>query len=204
MRASGLDYYVGQGEAAFYGPKIDFQFRSVSGREETASTLQLDFAVPPRLGLTYVGADGKEHVPYVLHRAPLGTHERFVALLLEHFGGAFPTWLAPVQVRVLPVTEKQRDYAAACVRSLRVKQIRAELDDGAESLGKRVRSASVRKIPNVVVVGEREEAERGVTLRRHVASSQQAMPLGELEARLLRAIAARELDASPRGASAGA
>ena len=100
-RAASL-FEEGPGEAAFYGPKIDFQFRMVTGREETASTVQLDFAIPARLDLRYVGRDGAEHRPYILHRAPLGTHERFVALLLEHFGGAFPTWLAPEQVRVVP------------------------------------------------------------------------------------------------------
>ncbi|MEM1434999.1 MAG: threonine--tRNA ligase [Pseudomonadota bacterium] len=99
----GIDYVEGPGEAAFYGPKLDYQFQTVTGREETVSTVQLDFAVPPRLGLSYVGSDGQEHVPYCIHRAPFSTHERFVAFLIEHFGGAFPTWMAPLQVQVITV-----------------------------------------------------------------------------------------------------
>src|SRR6185436_14606791 len=107
---AGLYFVEGKGEAAFYGPKIDVQFKTVTGREETASTNQLDFAVPARLGLFYIGPDGQRHVPYVIHRAPLGTHERFVAFVIEHLGGAFPTWLAPVQALVLPVSEKYYEY----------------------------------------------------------------------------------------------
>jgi threonyl-tRNA synthetase len=195
---SGLPFEEVEGEAAFYGPKIDFQFRSVGGREETASTLQLDFAVPARLGLSYVGADGAEHRPYVLHRAPLGTHERFVALLLEHFDGAFPTWLAPVQVRVIPVSEGQQAYAAHVVARLRAQMVRAEVDQGREGerLSKRVRAAAVRKIPNVLVVGEREQATASVTLRVHGSEQgrpHRVLPLTEMLARIAQAIASREL-----------
>jgi threonyl-tRNA synthetase len=110
LEQSGLSYEEGAGEAAFYGPKIDFQFRMVTGREETASTLQLDFAMARRLGLHFTGPDGAEQTPFILHRAPLGTHERFVALLLERYGGAFPTWLAPLQVAVIPVAAEFNDY----------------------------------------------------------------------------------------------
>ena len=123
MVESGLPFVEGKGEAAFYGPKIDVQFKTVTGREETASTNQLDFAVPERLDLKYIGADNKEHRPYVIHRAPLGTHERFVAFLIEHYGGAFPTWLAPVQVRIVTVSEKFNEYAGKINAGLRSKMV---------------------------------------------------------------------------------
>ncbi len=127
MVESGLPFVEGKGEAAFYGPKIDMQFKTVTGREETASTNQLDFGVPERLGLTYIGPDNQEHHPYVIHRAPLGTHERFVAFLIEHYGGAFPTWLAPIQVRIITVSDQFNEYAEKIVASLRSKMVRAEL-----------------------------------------------------------------------------
>ena len=189
--ASGLPFEEGEGEAAFYGPKIDFQFRSVTGREETASTLQLDFVMPERLDLRYVGADGKWQRPYVLHRAPLGTHERFVALLLEHFAGAFPTWLAPVQVRVLPVSERFAPYGEGIVGELRRRRVRAELDVASEGLGRKIRHATLRKIPNVLVVGEREEADQSVTLRRYGVREQRTMPVRELIEHIMRDIEER-------------
>ena len=191
MLESGLPFTETKGEAAFYGPKIDVQFRTVTGREETASTNQLDFAVPERLGLTYIGSDNKEHTPYVIHRAPLGTHERFIAFLIEHYGGAFPTWLAPVQVRVITVSEKFDDYGRKVVERLRANFVRAELDESSETLNKKVRNAVTSKIPNVLVVGEREVETESVTLRRYGEREQESMPLAELEARVVKAIATR-------------
>jgi threonyl-tRNA synthetase len=179
------------GEAAFYGPKIDVQFRTVTGREETASTNQLDFAVPARLGMTYIAADGSERHPWVLHRAPLGTHERFIAFLIEHYGGAFPTWLAPVQVRILPVADVFAPYAAKLVEDLRGSFVRAEADLSSDTLNKRIRNAVTSKIPNVLVVGEREQSDQSVTLRRYGSRDQEAMPAAEFKARLLAAIAGR-------------
>jgi threonyl-tRNA synthetase len=173
----GLSYYEGPGEAAFYGPKIDFQFKTVTGREETASTLQLDFAMSKRLGLVFTGADNQEHHPYILHRAPLGTHERFVAFLIEHYRGAFPTWLAPVQVRVVPVSDRFNDYAKKVVAELRSQMIRAEADFHPDSMGKKIRNAAQQKIPNVLVVGEREQADSSVALRRYGQKEQQVMSL---------------------------
>jgi len=147
MEESGLPFTLGKGEGAFYGPKIDFQLRTVTGREETASTSQLDFAVPERLDLKYIAADNKEHRPYVIHRAPLGTHERFVAFLIEHYGGAFPTWLAPVQIRVIPVSEKYDEYAKKLVAQLRDRKVRAEVDHSADTMGKKIRNGTKQKIP---------------------------------------------------------
>ncbi len=194
MEKSGLNFTEVKGEAAFYGPKIDVQFRTVTGREETASTNQLDFAVPMRLGLTYIGADNKEHMPYVIHRAPLGTHERFIAFLIEHYGGAFPTWLAPVQARVITVSEKFDDYGRKLVDALRDRFIRAELEDSNETMNKKIRTAVTQKIPNVIVVGEREAADGTITLRRYGSPAQEAMAFSAFEQRIVAAIANRTRD----------
>jgi threonyl-tRNA synthetase len=194
MIKSGLPFTEGKGEAAFYGPKIDMQFKTVTGREETASTNQLDFAVPERLGLKYIGADNKEHTPYCIHRAPLGTHERFIAFLIEHYGGAFPTWLAPVQVRVITVADAFNEYGSKLVATLRDKFVRAELESSHETLNKKVRNAVTEKIPNVLVIGEREAADGTVTLRRYGDPKQETMPFAEFERRLHAAIASRSRD----------
>ena len=193
LEEMGLDYEDAAGEAAFYGPKIDIQFRTVTGREETLSTVQLDFAVPPRLGLAYVGADGQEHTPYCVHRAPLSTHERFVAILTEHFGGAFPTWLAPVQVQVVTVSDKHNAYAQDIVRRLRASFVRAELASGSDTVAKKIRDGATRKIPNLLIVGEREAADGTVTLRRHGVREQTTLPMAEFETALADTIATRAL-----------
>ena len=189
----GIDYEDAPGEAAFYGPKIDVQFHTVTGRDETVSTVQLDFAVPPRLGLTYVGPDGVEHTPYCVHRAPFSTHERFTAFLIEHFGGAFPTWLAPVQVQVLTVSDQFSAYAREIVDRLRDGFVRAEMASQSDTVSKKIRDGTTRKIPNLLIVGEREVAERTVTLRRYGVKQQTTMALGEFEAALSKTIATRSL-----------
>lgn len=191
MVESGLPFVEGKGEAAFYGPKIDFQFKTVTGREETASTNQLDFGVPERLGLKYIGPDNKEHHPYVIHRAPLGTHERFVAFLIEHYGGAFPTWLAPVQVRVVTVSEKFNEYAEKIVSELRSHLIRAELEQTSDTIGKKIRNAAKQKIPNVLIIGEREQLDGTITLRRFGHEEQKTMPVAEFKAMILEKIRLR-------------
>jgi threonyl-tRNA synthetase len=191
MEESGLPYREVKGEAAFYGPKIDMQFHTVTGREESASTNQLDFAVPPRLALTYIGADNQEHHPYVIHRAPLGTHERFVAFLLEHYAGAFPTWLAPIQVRVVTVADRFNDYAERVVAELRAEMIRAELELSSDTVSKKVRNAVTSKIPNVLVIGEREAQAGTVTLRRYGVREQSSMSVAEFKAKILEAIRTR-------------
>ena len=189
----GVHYDDAPGEAAFYGPKIDVQFQTVTGRDETLSTVQLDFAVPPRLGLTYIGDDGAKHVPYCVHRAPFSTHERFVALLLEHFGGAFPTWLAPVQVQVLTVSEHFHDYARGIVERLRGKFVRAEIASESDTISKKIRNGTTRKIPNLLIVGEKEIAAGTVTLRRYGVKAQATMPLEVFELALMKTIAKRTL-----------
>lgn len=175
----GVDYVEGVGEAAFYGPKLDFQFRTVTGREESVSTVQLDFAVPARMGLKYIGSDGAEHVPFCIHRAPFSTHERFVALLIEHYAGAFPTWLAPVQVQLLTVGEQFDGYAQEIADRLREHMIRAELAPSNDTLPKKIRQGTTQKIPNLLIIGEREVAEGTVTLRRYGHKEQHTMAVDE-------------------------
>ena len=197
LDAMEIDYEDGPGEAAFYGPKLDVMFRTITGKVEQLSTVQLDFAVPPRLGLSYIGDDGAEHVPYCIHRAPLSTHERFVALLIEHFGGAFPTWLAPVQVRVITVSEHYGDYARQLVERLRSNFVRAELASESDTVSKKIRDATTRKIPNLLIVGEREVAAGTVTLRRYGVREQLTLPFEEFEAGLAKTIATRSLEFAP-------
>ncbi len=187
----GVDYVEGPGEAAFYGPKLDYQFRTVTGREETVSTVQLDFAVPPRMGLSYKGADGEAHVPYCIHRAPFSTHERFVAFLIEHFGGAFPTWLAPLQVQVLTGPAQFDDYGNDIGRRLRGHMVRAELARSNDTVPKKIREGATRKIPNLLIVGERERDEGTVTLRRYGEREQHTLSLDDFEAALLKTVSER-------------
>jgi len=152
-------------EAAFYGPKIDVQVWSAIGREFTLATNQVDFAVPHRFGLTYAKMDGTDGTPLCIHRAPLSTHERMVGFLIEHYAGAFPLWLAPIQVKIVPVTERHEAYAKKVAETLRGKFVRAEIAKAEETLGKRVREAEIQKIPFVVVVGDKEETENLVAVR---------------------------------------
>lgn len=186
-----IDFKVGVGEGAFYGPKIDIQFNTVTGREESVSTVQLDFAVPGRMGLTYTGSDGEEHTPYCIHRAPFSTHERMVAFLIEHFGGAFPTWLAPIQVQLLTVSEQFDDYAKVLVQRLRGQMVRAELAPSNDTLPKKIRQGATRKIPNLLIIGEREVEEGTVTLRRYGHRDQQTLTVDAFEQSLLQAIKER-------------
>ena len=189
-----LDYVEAKGEAAFYGPKIDVQFPTVTGREESVSTVQLDFAIPKRLDLKYIGPDGEEHVPYCIHRAPFSTHERFVAFLIEHFGGAFPTWLAPIQVRVLTVSEQFDAYAQQIVNELRSDFVRAELGSMSDTVSKKIREGTMRKIPNLLIVGEREVETNEVTLRRYGVRAQTTLPFATFKEKLRETIDSRALE----------
>lgn len=194
MEEMGLDYEAVRGEAAFYGPKIDVQVKNVVGREETASTNQVDpmAAQEDRFDMTYVGPDGQLHRPWVLHRAPLGTHERFIAFLIEHFAGAFPTWLAPVQVMLIPVSNEQLSYANKLKEELFSRFVRVELDDGHDSFNKKIRNATTSKIPILLIVG-RKEAESGkVTVRRYRRKEQQTLPFEGFVAELEEEIRTRK------------
>ena len=175
MEEVGVPHEAVRGEAAFYGPKIDFQVTNVVGREETASTNQLDLVMAKRFGLTYIASDNEEHTPIIIHRAPLGTHERFVAFLIEHYGGAFPTWLAPLQVRVIPVASAFDEYAHHLNDSLYGLFVRTELDDSNDSFSKKIRSAAIEKIPNLLIVGENEQAGQTVTWQRYGSKERQTL-----------------------------
>ena len=179
MRQAGLDFEEVAGEAAFYGPKIDVQFRTVGLKEFTVSTNQLDFAVAGRFGLTYKAQDGTDKTPYIIHRAPLSTHERFVSFLIEHYGGAFPTWLAPVQVKILPVSEQFMPFAETVANRLRQKMIRAEVDSADATLGYKIRNNTKRKIPVLLVAGEKEAQSDQVTVRRYGIKEQRTMSVQE-------------------------
>ncbi len=194
LDASGLPYTAVMDEAAFYGPKVDFQIRNVIGREETASTGQLDFGGPLRFDLEYVDEHGQKQRPYVIHRAPLGTHERFLSFLIEHFGGAFPTWMAPVQVRLVPVAEPFVEYAHKLAAALRDDLFRAEVDDSHDSFNKRIRTATVQKIPNVFVIGGNEAESESVTWRRYGHKEQVTRPFAEALAVLRQMRVARLMD----------
>ncbi|WP_282173618.1 threonine--tRNA ligase [Cytobacillus firmus] len=168
MDEIGLDYFEAEGEAAFYGPKLDVQVKTALGKDETLSTVQLDFLLPERFDLTYVGEDGKPHRPVVIHRGVVSTMERFVAFLIEEYKGAFPTWLAPVQVQVIPVSpDIHFDYAKNVQEELQAEGFRVELDDRNEKIGYKIREAQMQKTPYMLVVGDNEAAEKAVNVRKY-------------------------------------
>ncbi|WP_338750584.1 threonine--tRNA ligase [Bacillus sp. FJAT-52991] len=168
MDELGLDYYEAEGEAAFYGPKLDVMVKTALGKEETLSTAQLDFLLPQRFDLTYIGEDGKQHRPVVIHRGVVSTMERFVAFLIEEYKGAFPTWLSPIQVQVIPVSaDVHFDYAKEVQESLRAAGVRAELDDRDEKIGYKIREAQIQKTPYMLVVGDKEIETKSVNVRKY-------------------------------------
>lgn len=177
MARSGLPFVEAEGEAAFYGPKVDFQIKSIIGREETASTNQLDFLAAKRFNLTYRDRDGKEKPVYVIHRAPLGSHERFLAFLIEHYAGAFPFWLSPVQVAVLMVSDAARNYCREVARMLEGRGIRTAVDDRNETIGRKIRESELQKIPYLLIVGPREVESRTVSVRLRGRGDQGKMTL---------------------------
>jgi threonyl-tRNA synthetase len=184
VEAAGLAYALNPGEGAFYGPKLEFVLRDALGRDWQCGTLQLDFNMPERLGASYVGEDGARHVPVMLHRAILGSMERFIGILVEHYAGSFPLWLAPVQAVVASITDEAAPYAEEVARTLKAAGLRVIADPGNEKIGYKVREHSLAKIPVMVVVGRREAAERTVSLRRLGSSAQEALALDEAVARL--------------------
>ena len=161
----GLKYIVNEGDGAFYGPKIDFHLRDSIGRTWQCGTIQLDFQLPQRFELEYIGADGEKHRPIMIHRVAFGSIERFIGILIEHFAGAFPTWLAPVQVKVLPISDKYMDYAEKVKAALDAENIRAEVDTRSEKIGYKIREAQKNKIPYMLVVGQKEEEDGVVSVR---------------------------------------
>lgn len=185
MDEMGLSYFEAEGEAAFYGPKLDVQVRTALGKDETLSTVQLDFLLPERFDLTYVGEDGKQHRPVVIHRGVVSTMERFVAYLIEEYKGAFPTWLAPVQVQVIPVSpEAHYDYARKVQEQLKAEGFRVELDGRDEKIGYKIREAQMQKIPYMLVVGDKEVAENAVNVRKYGEQKSETKPFDEFIAAL--------------------
>jgi threonyl-tRNA synthetase len=194
LKKHDLAYEVRAGEGAFYGPKIDVVIADVLGRDWQLATIQLDFVMlPERFGLEYIDSDGQAKRPVAIHRAIYGSFERFVGILTEHFAGAFPTWLAPVQVRVLPVSEKTADYGRSVFERLREAGVRAEMDDRNEKLGYRIREAQLQKVPYMLVVGEREARDGTVSLRRRTGEDLGPHPLQRILAELVAEIGSRSV-----------
>ncbi len=179
LNRSKLDYEVDQGGGAFYGPKIDLKVKDAIGREWQLSTNQFDFNMPDRFNLTYVGEDGQQHRPYMIHRALMGSMERFFGILIEHYGGAFPVWLAPVQAVAIPIADRHNEYAAEVVNKLKAEGIRAELDDSGDRMNAKIRNAQNDKIPYMLVIGDREMESGQVALRYRSGENPGAMPLDE-------------------------
>jgi threonyl-tRNA synthetase len=185
MDELGLEYYEAEGEAAFYGPKLDVQVRTALGKDETLSTVQLDFLLPERFDLTYIGEDGKPHRPVVIHRGVVSTMERFVAFLIEEYKGAFPTWLAPVQVQVIPVSPAvHADYAYAVKEQLQAEGFRVEVDERDEKIGYKIREAQMQKIPYMLVVGDNEVKDNSVNVRKYGEQKSETVALNDFIAAL--------------------
>jgi threonyl-tRNA synthetase len=188
VKASGLNYAVGVGEAAFYGPKIDFIVKDCIGRDWQLGTVQLDYNLPERFALEYTGADNKPHRPVMLHRAPFGSMERFCGILIEHFAGAFPLWLAPEQARILTISEKYVDYARTVETALKDAGFRVTGDYRPEKVQGKIRDGSLEKVPYLLIVGEKEQAAGAVALRDESVKEQDkrnvgSLPVSELIAR---------------------
>ena len=162
----GKSYVINEGDGAFYGPKLDFHLKDSIGRTWQCGTIQLDFQLPQRFAIDYVGADGEKHRPIMLHRVVFGSIERFIGILLEHYAGKFPAWIAPVQVKVLPVSDKYNDYAKKVAAHLEGKDIRVEMDPRNEKLGYKIREARMEKVPYMIIVGENEQNKGLVSVRK--------------------------------------
>ena len=191
LEANGLEYDLNEGDGAFYGPKIDAHITDAIGRSWQLGTVQLDYYMPEQFELAYTGADNAEHRPVMIHRALMGSFERFIGILIEHYGGEFPLWLAPTQATVLPISDRHLDYARQVAEELRGPGLRVEVDERSESIGKKIREAEVLKIPYMLVVGDQEQETGRVAVRRHREGDTGAMSTGEFAKRALHEIADR-------------
>ena len=187
----GLDYVVNEGDGAFYGPKIDFHLRDSIGRTWQCGTIQLDMSLPEKFDLTYVGEDGEKHRPVMLHRVVYGSVERFIGILIEHYAGAFPVWMAPVQVRILPITERHADYAEQLRARMFDCGIRVEVDGRNEKTGYKIRESQVKKTPYTLVVGDQEQESGTVALRKYGEKDSTVLSADDFIARVQEKIAAR-------------
>ena len=192
LEKRGLAYEEAPGEAVFYGPKIDIKLVDAIGRTWQCTTIQIDFNLPRRFNVTYVGPDGREHHVIMIHRALLGSIERFIGILIEHYAGNFPLWLAPVQVRVLPVSDRYVDYATSVYQKLRDSGLRVELDDRPLTVSYRIREAEEEKIPYMVIVGSREAESSTISVRRHTIGDLGQFSLEEFIAKVKEEIANRQ------------
>jgi threonyl-tRNA synthetase len=200
LEAAGVSYTINEGDGAFYGPKIDFDVTDAIGRKWQCATIQLDYAQPENFNLTYVGADNKEHRPVVIHRAIFGSFERFMALLIEHFAGAWPLWLAPVQTVVLPISDRHRDYAVSVQRRLAAVGLRVELDDRQEKINYKIREAQLQKVPYMLVAGDREAAEGTVAVRSRSGGDLGARPVDAFIADALEEVRRKSRNEEPEPA----
>ena len=181
-----IDFYEAEGEAAFYGPKIDIQIRTALNHDVTIPTCQLDFALPERFELEYIGEDGKAHRPVVIHRAILGSSDRFISFLLEETKGNLPVWLAPVQVKILPISEKQHEYTEKIEQQMHQKGIRVKLDNRSEKIGYKIREAQLEKVPYMVIAGQKEADENLVSVRSRKDGDIGTMKIDEFIEKILR------------------
>jgi len=187
----GIDYQVDDGGGAFYGPKIDIHIRDAIGRQWQITTIQFDFNLPERFELRYIGGDGQEHRPYMVHRALLGTMERFMGVLIEHYAGAFPVWLAPVQAEIIPIAERHNKYAEQVRETLVDAGIRAEVDDGNDRMNAKIRNAQLQKIPYMLVVGDREAEASAAAVRLRSGEDLGALPIEQILKRVVAEVAAK-------------
>jgi threonyl-tRNA synthetase len=192
LENQGLEYDLNEGDGAFYGPKIDLHMTDAIGRSWQLGTVQCDYYMPERFELSYMGADNQEHQPVMIHRALMGSFERFIGILIEHYAGEFPLWLSPVQARVLPIADRHLDYAREVAEQLRAAGIRVDVDDRTESVGKKIREGELKKVPYMLVVGDQEASDRTVAVRKHREGDLGTQPASDFAASLSAAILARE------------
>ena len=192
IEKTGVPYQINEGDGAFYGPKLDFHVQDSLGRTWQCGTIQMDMQLPERFDVNYIGEDGEKHRAVMLHRAGYGSLERFIGILIEHFGGAFPTWIAPVQVKVIPVTEKHMDYAKSVAKTLSESNIRVELEEANETLGYKIRKAQMEKVPYMLIVGDKEEKSHTVSIRSRKEGDKGSMMVPMFVANLIHEIKSRE------------
>ncbi|HLN64907.1 MAG TPA: threonine--tRNA ligase [Symbiobacteriaceae bacterium] len=203
LEGMGRTYKLNPGDGAFYGPKLDFDVTDALGRKWQCATVQLDFQLPIKFDLQYVGEDGKEHRPVMIHRAIMGSLERFIGILTEHFAGTFPVWMAPVQAKVLPITDRHMEYAQSVIAQLKAAGIRVELDDRNEKIGKKIREAELAKVPFILVVGDKEAEAGAVAVRRRGMKDLGALPFADFLALAQGEIKAKTLDEAAQKAASG-
>ena len=191
LENADLPYHVDEGGGAFYGPKIDLKIKDAIGREWQCSTIQFDFNLADRFGLNYIGEDGQEHQPYMVHRALLGSMERFFGVLIEHYAGAFPLWLAPVQVQLIPIADRHVPYANEVAAKLEAAGLRVKVDDRGERMNAKIRQAQMQKVPYMLVVGDKEQTAGAVAVRLRSEENLGPMPVADFIARAQRMVASR-------------